>query len=230
MRDGTDAGVNTMRRVVAGIIGFVTWVFLNPLSSSATDLSSFEFMLGDAWNFQTRLSVAQREYPSIDLRAKYETRPFEKPLYWAFRFGFNRRESGAWELQFIHHKIHLSNTTEEIQHFEITHGLNVVTFNRAFEALPITVRVGGGFVIAHPESVVRGLSWYDEGGLFDSGYHLTGPAVTAGVGKDFQLTPHLFVVLEAQLVAAWAKVPIAQGDATAPNVALHGMAGFGYRF
>ena len=208
---------------------WVTCALVAASSSSAIELSSFEFMLGDAWNLDTTLSVEQRGYPSIDLAANYETRPFEKPLYWAFRFGFNRRERGAWELQFVHHKIHLTNTTEEIQHFEITHGLNVVTVNRTFETLPVAMRVGGGFIIAHPESVVRGLSWYDEGGIFDSGYHLTGPAILGGVGKHFRVSSRLSVGLEVQLIAAWAKVPVAEGSATAPNVALHGMVGVGYR-
>ena len=179
---------------------WVTCALVAASSSSAIELSSFEFMLGDAWNLDTTLSV-----------------------------GFNRRERGAWELQFVHHKIHLTNTTEEIQHFEITHGLNVVTVNRTFETLPVAMRVGGGFIIAHPESVVRGLSWYDEGGIFDSGYHLTGPAILGGVGKHFRVSSRLSVGLEVQLIAAWAKVPVAEGSATAPNVALHGMVGVGYR-
>ena len=75
----------------------------------------------------------------------------------------------------------------------------------------------------------RGLSWYDEGGIFDSGYHLTGPAILGGVGKHFRVSSRLSVGLEVQLIAAWAKVPVAEGNATAPNVALHGMVGVGYR-
>ena len=205
-------------------------VFSGPPTSSAIELSSFEFMLGDAWNFNTKLSISQTGYPAIDLTAEYETRPFEKPLYWAFRFGFNREERGAWELQFIHHKIHLTNTTDEVEHFEITHGFNLFTVNRSFEDLPVTLRVGLGIVFAHPESTIRGLSWYDQDGVFGSGYHLTGPAVMGGIGKSFRLSSRFFFGLEAQVIAAWAKVPIAEGEAKAPNVAIHGMAGLGYRF
>ena len=204
--------------------------FLAPAPSSAIEPSSFEFFLGDAWNFNTSLSIAQHEFQNLDLTAEYETRPFEKPLYWVLRFGFNRQGRGAWELQFIHHKIDLSNTTGEIQRFEISHGFNIFTLNRTFEDLPVTFRFGAGLVIAHPESVVRGLSWYDEGGVFDSGYCLTGPAITAGVGKDLPLSSRVFVAVEMQLIAAWASVPVANGKARAPNVALHGMVGLGYRF
>lgn len=219
-----------MRRTLVFTIVVASWVVAGAPSSSAIDLSSFEFMFGEAWNFDTTLSIVQHGYPAIDLTAEYETRPFEKPLYWAFRFGFNRGERGAWELQFIHHKIHLTNPTEEIQHFEITHGFNLFTVNRSFEGLPITFRVGAGLVFAHAESVIRGHPWYDEGGVFGSGYHVTGPALIAGLGKDFHLTSRLFIGLEGQLIAAWAKVPIAEGEAKAPNVAIHGLIGLGYRF
>jgi hypothetical protein len=230
MCNAVKGGFSPVKRALGVIAGVAMWLFLCPPSSSAIELSSFEFMLGDAWNFDTNLSISQKGYLSIDLTAEYETRPFERPLYWAFRFGFNREERGAWELQLIHHKIHLTNTTDEIQHFEITHGFNILTFNRSFEGLPFTLRAGAGLVVAHPESTIRDLSWYDQDGVFGSGYHLTGPALTGGIGKSFRLSSRFFFGLEAQVIAAWAKVPVAEGEAKAPNVAIHGMAGLGYRF
>jgi hypothetical protein len=201
-----------------------------PAPSHAIELSSFEIFLGGAANLDTTLKVEQEGYPNLDLTASYDTRPFDTPLYWAIRFGFNRRDRGAWELQLVHHKIYLSNPPEEIQNFEITHGFNVLTVNRSFENLPITLRVGVGLVLAHPDTIVRGQHRSEEGGLFDTGYHLTGPALLAGVGKDLRISSRFFVAIEAQLTASSAEVPIADGDAQAPNVALHGLLGVGYRF
>lgn len=46
----------------------------------------------------------------------------------------------------------------------------------------------------------------------------------------FTLSNRLFLSVEAQLIAARARFPVAGGHATAPNVALHVLAGLGYRF
>jgi hypothetical protein len=50
------------------------------------------------------------------------------------------------------------------------------------------------------------------------------PVARLPLGASFHIFP------EAQLSAAWARVPVAGGRASAPNVALHGMVGVGYRF
>ena len=87
----------------------------------------------------------------------------------------------------------------------------------------MTIRVGAGVVVAHPESVVRDLS------ALDTGYHLTGPVFIAGLGREFSLSSRLFVAAEAQLAVARAHVPVARGDASIPTVGLHGRVGFGFR-
>ena len=40
----------------------------------------------------------------------------------------------------------------------------------------------------------------------------------------------LFVSVEGKITAAWARVPVAEGHATVPNVAFHGIAGVGVSF
>jgi hypothetical protein len=50
---------------------------------------------------------------------------------------------------------------------------------------------------------------------------LTGPAVQAGVARAFRTGRLLQLAAEAQLTAAHAEVPIAGGDASVPNFALH---------
>jgi hypothetical protein len=197
---------------------------------AAFELSSFEFFLGSAVNLNTPLEISQSGHPALDVTADYETRGFERPMYWSFRFGFNRTEQGAWEFQARHHKLFLTNPPPEVQHFEITHGFNILTFNRSFEDLPVTLRVGAGLVLAEPNTTIRGLSDEDAGGLFGSGYTLTGPAFVGGVSKDFTVWKGLFFVIEADLIAAWFRVPVVDGHAQGPNISLHGLAGLGYRF
>jgi hypothetical protein len=210
------------------IVGLLLVVGAAPVS--AIELSSFELFFGGAWNADSTLTVRQQGHPDIELTAEWDTRPFEQPLYWAFRFGFNRNDLGAWELQFIHHKIYLVNTTEELASFEITHGFNILSFNRSFESLPVNLRVGAGLVLAHPDSVVRDEHSSGGGGLFGTGYELTGPVIMAGVGKDFDLSSRFFVDLELQLTVGWVDVPVFEGEASTTNVALHWLVGAGYRF
>lgn len=207
--------------------------FLSPLLSASADAGerpSFELFLGAAANLKTKLTIEQCREKDIELTAEYETRPFDDPFYYMLRFNF-AREGGGWELQFIHHKIYLTNTTDEVEHFEITHGYNMFTLNRSFPVPLVRLRVGGGIVVAHTESIVRGLrDQGDSGGILGTGYHLTGPAVLAGAGEALALSSRLFVTPEVQVSTAWAKVPVANGRAYAPNVALHGLVGIGYRF
>jgi len=191
-------------------------------SSGAESPYTLEAFLGGAKSFSTNLVIQQRGQPDIHLEASYETRAFQFPLYYSFRLGIHRG-GGTWEVQFTHHKIFLTNNPAEVQNFEITHGYNIATINRSWSRLPLTIRVGGGVVVAHPQSTVRGKSYSD-------GYQLTGPVILAGVGKSIDLSSRVFLSAEAQFAYGRASVSIADGSARAPNLALHGLFGFGFRF
>ncbi|HXV62889.1 MAG TPA: hypothetical protein VEK15_19475 [Vicinamibacteria bacterium] len=202
----------------AGLVGLLFFA----LDGHAQDRFSFEAFLGGALNAGTTLAISQSGYPDLDHAADYETRAFDFPLYYSLRFALNDR-SGRWEVQFTHHKVYLSNPTTEIQNFEITHGLNLMTFGRAWTSLPVDIRAAAGVVIAHADSKIREQP-------FSPGYRLTGPSFLLGVGKRLGLTRSLFASGEVQLSAARVIVPVNGGDASAPNVALHVMFGLGARF
>jgi hypothetical protein len=189
---------------------------------------SVELLLGTVSNLSTPLTVRQGGEREIDFTARYESRPLSSPLYYTVRLALEDR-TGAWELQLVHHKLYLSNPPAEIQHFEITHGYNLLTLNRAFAVRGTTLRVGAGIVLAHTESTVRGLEGPD-GGILDTGYRLTGPSLSLGAGRAFAITDDLDVLAEIQATGARARVPVANGTADAPNVALHFLLGLGYRF
>ncbi|MCP4897807.1 MAG: hypothetical protein GY906_12615 [bacterium] len=217
-----------MRRVVLGVV--VVMVFGSG-SATAFEAGSFSVFLGASQSLDSTLTIKQDGYSCMPIDAEWETRAFESPQYWALRFAFGpARDNVRWEIQLLHHKIHLANPTPEVERFEITHGFNILTFARSYTSLPITLRFGGGVVLAHPDSIVRGQQHTGSGGLGGSGYELAGPALLVGAGKDLQLSEHFFLGFEVQITAAWANVSVANGDASTRNVAIHGLVGLGYRF
>jgi hypothetical protein len=188
-----------------------------------------DLFVGTSKNFNAQLEVTQAGEPTLDFAASYESRSFEYPLYYAIRLAWQRETFGV-ELQLVHHKLYLSDPPAEIQQFEISHGLNLVTANFVVRSLSVDLRFGLGVVIAHPETIVRGLVGPKEGGVFNSEYHLTGPTFIAGAGHAFALVSRVFVIPEVFLSAARARVPVARGEAALFNVAFHAMVGVGIRF
>ena len=183
---------------------------------------------GTARQFHSRLVIEQDGEEDLDVTAHYQTRPFTSGApYYSLRLGYWKGDS-AWELETHHHLVTLVDGPPEVEEFKITHGYNLNTLNRAWLINGLIWRVGAGVVITHPESVVRGKTFRDEGGY--EGFHLSGVCGQLSLEKRLPLWGGLFVYLEGKFTAAWAKVPIADGDATVPNYALHALAGLGYAF
>lgn len=213
--------------VAALLVGVILGAAPTPASGEARfEVAGF---LGASTSFGSGVDVSQSGYPSFQTRGTYESRSLEFPLYYAVRFSWMRNVFSV-ELQLVHHKLHLVDAPPEVQQFEISHGFNLLTVNYVSHSLPVDVRLGVGGVLAHPESVVRGQVWPQDGGVFGSGYHLTGPAFVLGSGRAFSMTPHFVVVPEVFLSAARARVPVADGEAALFDVALHGTLGVGFRF
>jgi hypothetical protein len=185
--------------------------------------------VGAAANRESSLAVRQEGFEEIRVPdAEYETRPFESPLYYALRAG-RWSERRGWELELVHHKLFLRDPPPEIDRLSISHGYNLVTVNRGWRVGGYALRLGAGGVLAHPESTVRGRVAPEEGGLFDAGYHWTGPALQGGVERRFELGERWFLAVEGKATAARAEVPVADGEAEVPNFALHALVGVGCR-
>ena len=183
---------------------------------------------GGAWNARTPVTLEQEGEPDLDFSASFETRPFEQPLYWALKASLQDRK-GAWELQLLHHKLYLTDPPPQVQHLEVTHGFNLVTFGRSFPlGSGFAARAAAGVVVAHTESVVRGS--YEGGSGTFSGYELAGPAFFGGAGWQRPLGRHFLLSAEAAVSAARARVSVARGHATFWNVAAHALVGLGFRF
>jgi len=131
-------------------------------------------------------------------------------------------------LDLVHHKLHLANPPAGVGSFSVSHGYNLLVLHRMAERKALRYGLGADVVIAHPESEVRGRRLEERGGPFGGGYHLTGPTVGALVGLAPAARRGVYPAAEARLTLSRAKVPVAGGDATVPNVAIHLAVGLGW--
>lgn len=188
----------------------------------------FQIATGTAYSFKTPLHIEQDGEEDIDVNAEYETRAWSTMApYYNFKIG-RWKGDRAWEFESLHHKLYLKNKPDEVQKFQISHGYNLNTLNYARKKYGLIFRIGGGFVMTHPETIVRGRQKEDDGGL--NGFYISGVTGQLALEKRLHLTEALFLSLEGKFTAAWARIPIADGHADVPNAALHAIIGAGYAF
>lgn len=217
------------------VVGAGCLLFLLPASAGAAEAPAgywaFEALGGDAWCFRTPLEICLENNSDISISAaEYETHSFETPIYYAVRFG-RWRGDRAWELEMVHLKIDLQNGPEPVGRFEVSHGYNLVTVNRAWLFRRFFVfRLGAGAVVAHPESTIHGQGFDEHGSLLREGYYLSGPTAQAAAGLRFDVYGNMFLTLEGKLTASYARVPVADGYAHTPVAAAHLLAGAGVKF
>lgn len=224
-----------MKTRIIPLIFFTLVANIYPSISQAEGSYSFEVFWGTQFNIPTPLTIKQRGEETIKVDwAKYESDAwtwFNSP-YYSWRIGLWEKDK-AWELELVHEKIILKNKPKDVQHFEISHGYNLITINRAWrlsEYHDLIWRIGAGIVLTHPETTVR----HKEKGYgedFPKGFYISGPTAQIAVGKRINIWRGLFGVLEAKFTASYAThVPIADGYAEVPNAAIHGLFGMGYEF
>lgn len=195
---------------------------------------AIEAATGTALSVPLSLTFEQDGFAPLRASAQYTTRSFDGAPYYAWRVGLWRR-GRAWELQLVHHKLYLENPPADVQRFQVTHGYDLITVGKGWHRGSVFVRAGAGIVLAHPESTVRGRTWPETGGvslgfigLLGGGYFLTGPAARASISRHFG--HRVFVAPEVELTVARARVPIADGDASVPNLAFHPRLALGFVF
>lgn len=218
----------TLLRRLALVAACLAAVPGHPRPAAAQTRIYAEFLGGSSYNLPVPLRVEQTGQPALRITARYDTRGLSRPVYYAVRLALGG-EALRWEVELIHQKLHLRNRPPEVQRFEITHGYNLLLLNRVRFLSGWGLRAGAGVVLPHPESVVRGRVLEEDGGLLGWGYHLTGPALQVAATGRLPGRGRLRLRAEAKLTAAYARVPVAGGRAVAPNVALHGLIGLGYR-
>ncbi|MCL5966442.1 MAG: hypothetical protein M1550_04405 [Deltaproteobacteria bacterium] len=214
-----------MKRVIAVLLFIM--ISMTPAASGAWDGWSFQLLGGVPFSFTTPLKITQSGQSDIKGNARYKSKPFESPFYYAVRVGTWQGDR-AWEVELVHNKLYLDNPPPEVQGFSITHGFNMLTVNRAWDRGALIYRLGAGVVVTHPENTVRGRKHPEDGGILGGGYYISGPTAQAAVEKRFAVWRELTGALEGKVTASWARVPVEGGHADVPNVAVHGLFGLGY--
>lgn len=209
------------------IAAFSCPIFLSAPSEAAENNWTMEFFIGIPFHFPAPLVIRQSDHPDARIRARYESKPFVRPIYYGWRIG-NWRDDQGWELELIHDKLYLVNKPEDVQEFSISHGFNLLTLNRVRERGRVVERLGAGVVITHPESIVRNKRFPEDGGIGNSGYFISGPTAQVSAGKQFRVRNDLFAPMEGKFSASLARVPIADGDADVTSLSIHAVLGLGY--
>jgi hypothetical protein len=185
-----------------------------------------EGFLGSSFSAPTPLSITQHGQPDLHVTAHWATRPFRPTWYYAGRIALWRGNRG-WLLDFTHHKMDMTDRPPEIQQFEIFNGVNMLTVSRGFRHGKLSWALGAGPVITFPVNRVRGLALKRGRGFF-GGYFLSGANLMASATRHIPLPLGFLLSVDARASASYMRVPVANGHASVPNVALHLHAGVGY--
>jgi hypothetical protein len=185
-----------------------------------------EAFLGTSFSSPSPLSIAQHGQPDLHVTAHWATRPFHPTWYYAGRIGLWRGDRG-WLFDFTHHKMEMTNRSSSIQQFKILNGVNMLTLSRGFRRGKFSWAVGAGPVVTFPVNRVRGRA-LERGRGFFGGYFLSGANVMASATRHVPLPLGFLFSLDARASASYMRVPVADGHASVPNLAVHVHAGVGY--
>lgn len=218
-----------LERNVHAVFMLLALLATAPCGARAAGGWAAEVHAGGALNLPTPLLIRQAGHEDLRVDARWETRPFETPLYYLVRLVFRdpRDPLGGWAVDLTHHKLHLANAPAGVQRFAISHGYNLLMLHRFTGRGALRAGVGAGAVIAHPESEVRGARHDEGGGLFGAGYYAAGPSLGASLALLPVRRARNHLVAEARLVLAHARVAVAGGEARVPNASLHLTLGVG---
>ena len=204
----------------------IIYFIIVTLSADAQSSWSVELQGATVYNLPVPLHLSQQGYADIGLTARYSTEPFVMPIYYNYRVSrWNNNRS--WEAEFIHHKLYLDNTTEDVQKFNISHGFNMLFINRGFKRPTFRYRAGAGMVIAHPESQIRGQEFGSSTKDNDWGYYLSGPALQVSLNKPLYISNRFYFNAEAKTTFAYSRIKIARGHADVYSIAFHLQLGIG---
>jgi hypothetical protein len=198
-----------------------------------------EVLFGTAWSLPTPLIIRVPNTAPIRRRGRYSTHPWSDAPYYAYRVGVGslseRGVPAAYEVELLHHKLYLDDPRPPVEHFEVTHGYNLVTANVVRPANQFAARFGVGLVIAHAEGRIAGERVGGTRRTFlGGGYHIAGLTAQLAVGRRYAFARGrvaVYALPEVKVTASIARVPLgdAGGRVLVPNIAVHALAGLGVR-
>src|SRR5690606_28541391 len=130
----------------------------------------------------------------------------------------------------LHHKIYLRNKPDEVQRFGISHGYNmcILSYNRNFNWF--NTAIGGGSILMHPESTIRGMVYPEGPGLDIHGYVQRDLLINAAISSQIRVYKRFYHHYEGKFTASRAKAPINNGYAQVKNNDFHVLDGGGFDF
>lgn len=233
----------------AAFFGMCCW------QESASAENIFSIYTGSSFTRDSDLHINQPAAGTgISLRdVKWDADPFKDAPYYGLRYTrfFDRAPNWGVALDFTHYKMYAQaersvsvngtwqgapvNTvapmSQYIQHFEISHGVNVLSLNGIYRFNTILANgglqpyIGAGLAYyrPHSESTVNNMahsSGYQSSGF---GYQLLG-------GVQYRLSKRWGAFIEAKFNSGTAEVDIADGEAETSLRTFHGLAGINYSF
>lgn len=201
----------------------------------------FDVSLGSAYNFNSNIFIDSQsgEAESIRMERSANTHGFKSPQYYSIRFREDR-----YELELVHHKLYFEeNLPDEISHFEITDGYNLLMLN-ILSPLHIGsidesfyYRLGIGTVVAHPDITINGNRYYKKGGgllpaVWSDGYHWGGVSSQGSVMFKKDINKNLSFHIESKLVYAITVLSLDDDEydwrVEIPNFSIHLLGGISF--
>ncbi len=211
---------------------------------------TFVGYVGDTWTAASTITLDNAS-AGTSVRVtdvEYESRAWERPLYWGVRAGLavSRDQRWAVELEYIHlkvyaspeHVVHVQGHVDGrdiderepfraiVERFQISHGLNLLLVNAAFEQrvhprLTLTARAGIGPTVPHIEATIAGAS-RDQ-------YSWGRVGVQAGGAVNWFATRHVFFTGELKWTFTHQRLAVGATQTDARFATAHLLAGVGIR-
>lgn len=202
-------------------------LFAAAAPATASGQVTLELFGGTSVDAPLPVSVALHHNPDLRWNPRFRNFPFKETWYYAGRIGFWKRNRG-WLVDFTHHKLYATRLPSEVQEFKITNGFNMITLSRGWRRGNLVYSLGAGAVITYPRVRIHDQQIDGDRGFIFEGYFLSGATVMATVSRRFYLVPEaVFLSLDLRGSASYVRIPVADGHAGVPNLALHLHAGFG---
>jgi hypothetical protein len=208
------------------LLGVGGWLMSSAPAHADWTLAAY---LGGTWTSRADLTVDRPASggPTTLSDVTFDSRSFESPPYYGYRFGWFRERSGVGiEGELIHLKVYARPETlgAEVRRFSISHGLNLVLANAVVRRpLPsshrasMTARVGAGVSVPHAESEVGGVTQEQYGSL----------ALQAAFGTEVRIAGRARLLAEYKLTTAAPTVSVAGGTIQGRYLSQHLAAGLG---
>lgn len=189
---------------------------------------ALEGFLGGAVSAPSPVTITQQGQPDIHFTGHWANRPTTPTWYYAIRLGYWSGNRG-WQLDFTHHKIYLTNPPTDVEQFQITNGVNMLTVSRAYRTGHLRYSFGAGPVFGFPISTVRGKKYSHDNGIL-GGYHLAGGALLGALTREIPIAGPVYASVDVRGSASYLSVPVVDGRARLPLLAAHVHAGLALRY